>query len=199
MLAFRMGPCRVQINFSFFALIAFCCIFTGAEGGLACFWAVCVHEAAHLIAMGTLGAWPENVRISALGCRIEARGQRALSDRQNILVSLAGPGANWLCAAAMAFCFAESAFFGASLAMALAHSLPVEPLDGGLALRYFLRSRYPEETAESISRIVSTLFLIPLAALGFLVLLRSHNNYSLLALSVYLMLYLVLKWDLTQP
>lgn len=199
MLAFRMGPCRVRINFSFFALIAFCCIFTGAEGGLACFWAVCVHEAAHLIAMGALGAWPEKVRISALGCRIEARGQRALSDRQNILVSLAGPGANWLCAAAMAFCFTESAFFGANLAMAAVHSLPVEPLDGGLALRYFLRSRYPEEKAESISRIVSTLFLVPLAALGFLVLLRSHYNYSLLALSVYLVLYLILKWDLTQP
>lgn len=199
MLAFKIGPCRVRINFSFFALIAFCCIFTGAEGGLACFLAVCVHEAAHLTAMVALGAWPEKVEISALGCRIGTSGQSLLSDRQNIMVSLAGPAVNWLCAAAMALYSAENAFFGASLAMALIHSLPIEPLDGGLALHYFFRSRYPQERAELLSRIISTIFLIPLAALGFLVLFNSRYNYSLLALSVYLMLYLVLKWDLTQP
>ena len=200
MLAFHIGPCRVQLNFSFFALIAFCCIFTGAKGGLACFLAVCLHEASHLAAMLTLGADPEKVVLSALGCRIEITGQIVLTDRHNIWISLAGPLANWASAAiSLVFSLSNSAFFGASFAMALAHSLPIEPLDGGLALRYYLRGKYDQDKAEQISHIISLLFLIPLATLGFLVLLNTRYNYSLLALALYLMLYLVLKWDLSAP
>lgn len=200
MLVFNIGPCRIQVNFSFFALIAFCCIFTGAEGGLACFLAVCVHEAAHLAVMGAFGILPEKIYLSAMGCRVEVNGQENLKDSQNILISMAGPGINWLTLAlAAAMGFGGSTFSGASFAMAFIHSLPIEPLDGGLAMRYFLRSKYPTEKAGRISRAISTLILIPLAALGFIVLLHSRYNYSLLALSLYLMLYLVLKWDLTQP
>lgn len=200
MVAFRIGPCRVRVYFSFFALIAFCCIFTGARGGLACFLAVCIHETAHLAAMGAMGAWPETVGLSALGCRIELSGQTALTYRQNILISLAGPGANWLSAAlAYGAGLGNGGFYEASLAAAIVHSLPIEPLDGGLALRYFLCGRCSYERAENISRVISAILLLPLATLGFLVLLQTRYNYSLLALSVYLMLYLVLKWDLAQP
>lgn len=188
------------MDFSFFVLIAFCCIFTGAEGGLACFWAVSVHETAHLIVMGIFGAWPARVVLSALGCRVEVYNQGSLTDSRNILVSLAGPGANWLSMIlAIALGFGSDTFCGASFALAFAHSLPIEPLDGGLALRYYLRRKFTEVKAEKMSRIISTLFLVPLATLGFLVLLHTRYNYSLLALSIYLMLYLVLKWDLTQP
>lgn len=200
MLVFRIGPCTVRLNFSFFALIAFCCIFTGAEGGLACFLAVCIHEAAHIIAMGIIGTWPTKVRLSALGCRVEINGQNILTDWQNIWISLAGPGANWLSMVLTYMLgFGSSGFFGASFAMAFAHSLPIEPLDGGLALRYFLRSKYTDEKADRISRVISIFFLIPLATLGFLILFNTSYNYSLLALSIYLTLYLVLKWDISQP
>ncbi len=200
MLAFHIGPCRVRIDFSFFALTAFCCIFTGAEGGLACFLAVCIHEAAHIAAMLALGAYPSKAVLSALGCRIETAGQTALTDRGNALVSLAGPGANWLSAAlASVLGLSGSAFCGASFALAFAHSLPIEPLDGGLAMRYLLRGIFRADKAERISRIISTLFLVPLSTLGFMVLLHTRYNYSLLALAVYLMLYLVLKWDLSVP
>lgn len=198
--AFYIGPCRIRINFSFFALIAFCCIFTGAKGGLACFLAICVHEAAHLAVMGSFGVWPDEAVLSTLGCRVKVSGQNILTDRQNIWVSMAGPVINWL-SVALAYVLGASGsgFASASLALALAHSLPIEPLDGGLALRYLFRGVFSYEKAEKLSRIISTIFLIPLATFGFLVLLRTRCNYSLLALSVYLMLYLVLKWDLTQP
>lgn len=107
---------------------------------------------------------------------------------------------NWLCfLLAASFGLGGSGFAGANLALGIAHSLPIEPLDGGLALRYLLRQRHGALWAEKASRIVSAAFLFPLAALGFLIVLRTRYNYSLLALSVYLMLYLVLGWDLTQP
>ncbi len=200
MLSFSIGPCRIQAEFTFFALIAFCCIFTGAKGGLACFAAVCIHETAHLAVMGAMGVWPAKVVLSALGCRIETNGQNDLTDRQNIWISLAGTGANWLSfIIAYVLGFDGSAFWGANFALALTHSLPIEPLDGGLALRYFLRGKYAYEKAEQISRVISTILLVPLAILGFSILLRTRYNYSLLALSIYLMLYLVMKWDYTQP
>ncbi len=66
-------------------------------------------------------------------------------------------------------------------------------------MRYYLCERFSYEMAGKISHIISILLLIPLATMGFLVLLHTRHNYSLLALSIYLMLYLVLKWDLTQP
>ena len=47
--------------------------------------------------------------------------------------------------------------------------------------------------------IFCALAAFPLAAGGCLVLLRTRHNFSLLALSVYLMLYLVLKGEAPAP
>lgn len=199
-LAFRLGGCRVRAGFSCFALLAFCCIFTGMEGAGACLLAVALHECAHLLVMAALGAPAGEVGLSALGCRITPSPGRPLSDPRQALVSLAGPAMNLLC-----FCLSYglgaggSAFAGASLALGLAHSLPIEPLDGGLALRYLLRPLLGDHRAELVCRTASVLLVFPLGVLGFLILLRTRYNYSLLALSLYLALYLVLGRDLAQP
>lgn len=200
MFTFHMGSCQVQVRFSCLALLAFCCIFTGASGCGGCFGAVCLHELAHLTVMGFFGALPSKVELSALGCRVILGPGYSLSDCRHAVISLAGPAMNWLCflLAAWLRC-GGGALARASLALAFIHSLPIEPLDGGLVLRYLLRDRFGGEKAERIGRVTSTLFLVPLAALGFLTLLQTRYNYSLLALSLYLMLYLVLKWDYTQP
>lgn len=200
MFTFPMGSCQVQVRFSCLALLAFCCIFTGGLGCGGCFGAVCLHELAHLTVMGLFCALPSKVELSALGCRVILGPGYSLPDRRQCLISLAGPAMNWVCfLAAVWLGYGGGALARASLALAFIHSLPIEPLDGGLALRYLLRGRFGGERAERISRVTSTLFLVPLAAMGFLMLLQTRYNYSLLALSVYLMLYLVLKWDYTQP
>ena len=66
MLAFHIGPCRVQLNFSFFALIAFCCIFNGEKGGLECFLAVCLYEASQLSAMLELREYKVKFMLSTI-------------------------------------------------------------------------------------------------------------------------------------
>lgn len=193
MITIKIGPCPIQIHFTCFALLAFCCIFTGMGGGALCFTGVILHEFAHLGAMMGLGAVPVGIYVSALGCRIVLGKRTLLPDWKHIVISLAGPAANLLT-------FLTSFFFGqrdslfamVNLGLGLIHSLPIEPLDGGLAFHYALRGWLGEERAGRITRLVSVLFLIPIAVLGFLVLLQTQYNYSLLALSVYLMLYLVL-------
>ncbi len=185
---FRLGPCQVEWGFSCFVLLAFACLFLPMETP-ALLLSMALHEAGHLGAMGALRALPRRVIISALGVRMVLPPGAPLTKGKEALVSAAGPGANLLC---FLLCWAagrpQGAFALSSLALGLLHLLPVAPLDGGLIAEKLLGPR--------AGRWLSAAFLIPLGALGFWVLLRTRYNYSLLALSVYLMLYLVLGEDL---
>lgn len=197
MLTAAIGPCRLEISFSCFALLAFCCLFAGAPSSALFLLAVLLHELSHLAALFFCHAPPRRCRLSALGCRLELDPARPLTCLQSALVSLSGPGANlflFLCCAV--FGQEGSAFARVNLCLGAFHLLPVEPLDGGLALRTVLTEKLGLSAARTICAVCSLFFLIPLATLGFVVLLRTRRNFSLLALSVYLMLYLVLKRDL---
>lgn len=196
MIAFALGKCRIELGFSCFALFSFCCLFPAAGSGAFFLAAALLHELGHGAAMAAFGAAPSAITLSALGCRMVPG--KTLSYPQGAAVSLAGPGMNLLCAAgAFALGAGDSPFFAASLALGLLHSLPIAPLDGGLALHSLLRQALPPETAGRASLAVGLSLLFPLACLGFLVLLRTRYNFTLLALSVYLMLYLVLGKDLS--
>ncbi len=184
------------MNFSCFALLAFCCIFAGVSGGALLALAAALHEAAHLAALGIFHAAPEAVTLTALGCRIVPRREKFLNGWKSCAVSLAGPGANLAAYGVLALAGRGSGLFaGSNLALGLLHSLPIEPLDGGLALRSAAGQVLGWERAGRLSRIVSAILLLPLAALGFLILLRTRYNFSLLALSLYGMLYLALGRD----
>lgn len=198
-LEFCVGRCQIGIGFSCFALLSACCLFTGMESSAACLLAIFLHECAHLAVMWAFHVPPDRVEVSALGCRVVRQSGWGTTDYQQMIISLAGPAINLLCFGMTALAGKNGDFTGVNLALGIAHSLPIEPLDGGLALRYFLQSQLEEGTAERVSRIVSLALLLPLSVLGFLVLLNTRYNYSLLALSVYLMLYMVLGKDYSLP
>lgn len=188
--------CRLEVAFSFLALLAFCCLFLGTGSSALFLLAVAIHEAAHVIALFCLKAPPAQVNLTALGCRIVPNQQGSLSYPHMALVSLAGPLANLLSAGILAFIGQTgNPLFGPSLALGLLHLLPVEPLDGGLALHAALCACLKGKWASRISLAVGLLFLLPLAIFGFWILLRTRYNFTLLAMSVYLMLYLVLGKD----
>lgn len=196
MLSLSLGGCRLHFKFSCFALLAFCCLFAGFPSGASFCLAAAFHEGAHLAVLFCLGAPPRSAEFSALGCRMVLDPEKRLSYRRNALVSLAGPAANLLSFGLLALLGKGSLPFAqASLALGAFHSLPVEPLDGGLAFRALLSGFLEEKTTGRVSFCLSLALLLPLAVLGFLVLLRTRYNFSLLALSLYLMLYLLLKRD----
>ena len=192
------GTFRVRARFSCFALLAFSCLFLGAQNGGIFLLAGGLHELGHLLALWRAGAPPAFLELSALGCRMVPSREKTLSYRQSAAVSLAGPGANLVAAgAALLAGGAHSPFYQANLVLGVLHSLPVEPLDGGLAFRGLLASRWGQRVAGRVAGGVSLCLLLPLALLGFLLLLRTRYNFTLLALSVYLMLYLALARDFT--
>mgnify|MGYP005789779583 FL=1 len=195
-LLFRLGSCQIQLGFSCFLLLAFSCLFLGTENGVVFLAAAVCHETAHLLVLLGLRAPPSWIRLTGLGCRIVPNKTRMLSYGQSALVSLAGPGCNLLLAGGMLLIGkTDLPFFSANLILGALHALPIEPLDGGLALHGLLCAWKGERRGGKLSLAVSLLCLLPLATLGFWILLYTRYNFTLLAMSLYLMLYLVLKRD----
>lgn len=196
MLSVKIFSCRIELKFSFFALLAFCTLFAGFSGGAALFAAVLLHELSHLAVLAWFRSPPEKLIISSLGCRLVKKSQNNLSFFQNAAVSLGGPLGNLIIFTAFSvFGAADSTLAMSCLALGVFHLLPIEPLDGGLALHYILSRYFSHSTAAKITLIISLIFLLPLAVLGFVVLLRTKYNFSLLAVTFYLILYFVLKHD----
>lgn len=196
MLSFSWKGCQICVGFSCFALLAFCCLFLGAGSSAFVFAAAACHETGHLLLLFWLKAPPSLIKLTALGCRMVPNQGRILPYKQMALVSLAGPGMNLLCAGSMALFAQENhPFYSASLILGILHVLPVEPLDGGLAFHALLCAWMKRERDSKVSMVVSVMFLLPMGVLGFLILLRTRYNFTLLAMSLYLMLYLVLKRD----
>ncbi len=196
---FRLGGCQIEAGISCFMLGAFACLFMGRQAP-AVLLCMALHEGGHLLAMTAFGAAPRRIVLSALGCRMVLPEEAGLSGGKSAAVSLAGPGANLL---SFLFCMAiqrqTSPFALASLSLGALHLLPIEPLDGGLALRRLLETCFSPDRGERICRLTSAALLLPLWVLGFWILLRTRYNYTLLALAMYLMLYLVLGKDYGDP
>lgn len=195
MFNFKVRNCRVNIHFTIFVLLAFCTLFSGIENGAFMIFSIILHEFAHLLMMFHLKKEPAQIMISGLGMRIQLPYGGSLSYKDNIKISLAGPLIN-VFIGLMMLLINKPDLAVMNLALGIMHLLPIEPLDGGLAMRAFLSERFGAEKAKKITIAVSLVFLFPMLILGFMVLLQTRNNFSLLALSVYLMLYLVLKKDM---
>ena len=165
---------------------------TGAAAvGLVC---AALHEAAHIAAMHALGEVPQEMRFTAFGIDLVRRGEER-SYVRDALVSFAGPAAN-LAAAGLCYGLFQKQY-GLFLVMNLLlfglNILPIAPLDGGQAMRSLLCLWLEPEKAGRIVGAVSFLFLVPLAAAGFWVLLRSRQNFTLLFAAGYLTALLMSK------
>ena len=117
-ICFRLGGCPVEARFSFFALLAFCCLFLGAGNSVFFLAAAACHESAHVAALFYWKAPPAKLLLSGLGCRLTLDPQRPLSYDKMAWVSLAGPGANLLIAVGLLLLGqGEMPFFAANFAL----------------------------------------------------------------------------------
>lgn len=90
-----------------------------------------IHELGHLAALWCMGKGIFGVRIRAFGARIDTE---YLSGKEGILCALAGPGAGllllmfWRWIPKVCFC---------ALVQSIFNLMPLYPLDGGRAVRYW--------------------------------------------------------------
>ena len=80
-----------------------------------------------------------------------------------------------------------------NLLTGLFNLLPVSNLDGGQAIYLILTQKFTDKTANRIIDVLTVLLIFPISIAGFIVLLNSKYNFSLLLISVYLIITLIIK------
>lgn len=156
---------------------------------ICCFLAALLHELGHVAVMRLYRVRIGAVRLRLFDVLIEADAPPSF--RADVLITLGGVCANFLFFAL---------FYPLSLKLSLPHLalgvfnlLPVMSLDGGHLLTILLERRFSPRAAAVVLRITTFLFFLPLCTAGIYLLLNSGYNYSLLAISLYLLAILLLK------
>ncbi len=149
------------------------------------------HECGHLLCMLVLGDIPEEIAILPIGMRITRHENIKISFAQETAVALSGVAVNLLLSAVMLFAnlLLGTRFDYAvkvNLTLAAFNLLPIEALDGGRALYCFLCRFAEEEKVQKICTAVSLATLFPLGVFGFLILINSGYNFTLLLTTLYL-------------
>lgn len=194
-MTFLVGGCKVKIGFFFLAVIA--AMLTFDRSGAAAVGLLCagIHEAAHIATMKAVGESPKEMSFTVFGIDLVKTSSVERSYKKDALVSFAGPLVNLSLGLLSYFFFGERFFFftAANLLLFALNILPIAPLDGGQALNALLCLHFSPERAARAVAVVSFTVLVPLAIAGFLLLLRSHCNFTLLLVACYLAALLLLK------
>ena len=138
--------------------------------------ACALHECGHWWAIRRLGGKVQCGRLSCIGAELRISSAHPLSPEKAVLAALAGPAVNLLLAVGSGFLARRGSgarlylFAGLNLGLAGFNLLPAGQLDGGHALREFLRWRGLEELAERViwgASLVVTVLLFLSGALLF--------------------------------
>ena len=201
----EMKGFRIRISVYFAVLLA--CILVLDPSGVAMLALLCAafHEAGHCMALFWLGVPVEEVSFRVFGISICLRHNERISYRQEIGIALAGCAANLAVAGAALIIWAAGVFVNQAMTLVvmnliicLFNALPIGPLDGGRALEAMLCRHMEPLTAQRIVSGVSFFFLLPLILMGFLVVVRTGYNFSLILASVYLLAAVTLKGKLIE-
>lgn len=195
----RLRGVRIKISFFFTVGLA---LIVGAEIGerlIITLVSALLHEAAHLLCLISYGDKPKEVHLRAVGIQIIRAGSTRLSLLQEMITSLAGVVVNLFVALVlltMHFALKMDSFIiptTINLGLGALNLMPIAPLDGSKVLYYALAIKKDEETAKRITDIVGMAVIFPMSLVGFYVLIKSGYNFTLLAISIYLGIYLFIK------
>ena len=170
---------RFSCSLSFFVATTVL-LLAAHKSWLLLFWmAAVLHELGHLLALYLLGGRVNRFCFRLSGGELQYDGKH-LSYGREILLALAGPGINllcaWLCGWLALFGHRELLyqFSGCHLVLAFFNLLPALPLDGGRVLQNLLELRYPmegEQLALKASLCVGAVLLL----FGLFLLLQGGN------------------------
>ncbi len=183
---------KIEVGFLFALSMTLLSIFDKSGEIFYCLIFAFLHELGHLSVLVFAKEKPKKIVFTPFGIRIERRTNKSLTFTEEALCAFMGPAVN-IALAVVFFFLKKEKFFTINLALALLNLLPCEPLDGGKILENLLKTKLTEEKADKILITVSCISVFPVAVLGFLVLLKSRYNFSLLLISFYLIFFIVKK------
>ncbi len=190
---------EVKIDFLFAASVTLLmCFNTGNEIRYGILFSI-LHEFGHLFAIVACSERPETVRFGIFGMTIIRKNDITQDYKKEFITAISGPLMNFflflMLFGLFALCRKEILLKSAAmnLMIGLFNITPVFSLDGGRALESMLSQRLPCDRCESVMKAVSVMFLIPMTALGFYILIKSGYNFTFLAISIYLTVMLFKK------
>lgn len=198
-MTFTIGKIRFEMSFPLVALMTAVIIFDTSMSVIICFISVIMHESGHLLALKHYGSYPQKIKLTLFDIAIIDRQKITRNDHAELVITLAGVTVNFIMAGIfyLLFFFFRNefleTFFMTNLTLGLFNSLPVDSLDGGQALLILLSKHFSPFHAVRILDILSFIILVPTAFMGFLVLLRSKYNFTLLLTALYLITIILLK------
>ena len=180
---------KIKISFFFALTIALIGIYDKTNSALFCLFAAALHEFGHLGVLLFYKEKPKEIVFTPFGIRIERNSYSSLSFFKEAFSAFAGPLVNLI----LAIIFYGTYFSRINIAIALLNLLPCDPLDGSKILENILKTKFSYEKVEKISLIVSCITVFPVAVMGFIILLKSKGNFTLLLVSFYLIFFIALK------
>lgn len=195
----KAGNLTIELSFPLVAAMTAVIICDTSLSVIICFIAAIMHEAGHLLALWKYGAFPKKIKLTLFDIAIIDRNKVLRSLKKELVIILAGITVN-IIAAILSYilnklfpCAFFYNLFAANVTLAVFNSLPVDSLDGGQALFLILCEKTDIKKAMAILDIISFIILIPISCLGFLVLLKSKYNFTLLLTSIYLITLILIR------
>lgn len=196
----KINKTEITISYTLICFAAVCTIMNIFTEFVMCLTAVVVHEAGHLAAMRFFSIFPDKIKISLFEITISDKCRYLNTTLKNVIIIFSGPFANFICFIMIYLLYLLCNIMRPELAYVnlftgLFNMLPVLSLDGGQLLYTLLLRKTDECNSIRIVNILTFLFIFPLSAMGFVMLFQSPHNFSLLFVSLYLILALIFKKD----
>ncbi len=193
----KLRRTEVEVSYTLLCLVAVSILLGVWRDFLWCAAAIAVHESGHLAALAALGCFPQKIKLAPFSIDIadNTRSQRSL--RQNAVILFFGPFANFICVLPCYLVYLSKTpvvlpLLAANVSVGMFNLLPALSLDGGMLLYLLLSRRLSHTTAVRVVHVCTVVCLVPLTALGVMLVTQSRNP-SLLFVSAYLGVTLAVK------
>lgn len=177
---------KVTVSYPFLAVLTVFLVMdkTGLGGRMLC--AALIHELGHLLVMYLLRQPPHGIDFVSFGIRIRKQQSTKVSYWGEVAIFLAGPLLNFFFAAIITFTRGFTQLAQIHLLLGLFNLLPIGALDGGMAVQSLACCFASPRTAQSISRLISLVILLPLVTGAVFLTTQGRSNITLVVTLIYL-------------
>ena len=196
---FNFGGCKITVSFPFLTIITLLLLIDDSGFFIYGFFAAIIHECGHILAMLIKNCKPREIIFRAFDINIIDKSRIKRNYNDDLFILIAGPLFNIIFSLVLFFVYKIYGFNSLikpiflNIFIGIFNILPIESLDGGQIFFNLLCRKLSIKTSENFIILASFMILMPIAVLGFYILIKSRYNFSLLLLSCYLMGILLLN------
>ncbi len=196
---FKIFGIKIYVSFVFVAVFTLLIFLDTSQKLICCFISALCHESGHIFTMSKLGRKPKKIICQLFNIKIIDTTRAIFSYKTDLAIVLSGILVNFIFSFFSFLLYLISnleillTFSIVNLLTGVFNLLPVSNLDGGQAIYLVLTQKLSDKTVNRIIDILTILLIFPISIVGFIVLFNSKYNFSLLLISVYLVITLIVK------